>query len=372
MKARKKTILISGASMAGLSTAFWMNKLGYMVTVVEISAKLRTNGTAVDIKGNAVNIIKQMGMLDAFKAQRLQVNLIEFKNDQDITETKIDLNGDRGDVDDQEIEIERGKFLEIVFKSIKNEVEFLFDNQISNLMESENQVSVAFKSGLCRNFDLVIGCDGMHSGVRKLWFGEEREFSQFLGAYFSVTIVDKLLIETNTMQMYNVPGKSIMLNAYNNKTDVIFCFLSEEELIYHYKDHQEQNAIIYNHFKNESWRTRELLQHLASTENFYFDKFCQVKMPSWTKGRVALVGDAAYCASPAAGMGASLALEGAAALAASLQKFNGETEYAFEEYNKILRPFVEEIQAVAEYNIKENFIPRTEEAIRKRNENPGF
>lgn len=90
-------------------------------------------------------------------------------------------------------------------------------------------------------------------------------------------------------------------------------------------------------------------------------------MPLWTKGRVALVGDAGYCASPAAGMGASLSMEGAAALADALQKHNGNFELAFDDYNKKLRPFIEEVQATAELNVRESFIPKTEEAIRKRN-----
>jgi len=371
METKSRTVLISGASMAGLSTAFWLNKIGYKVTVVEIAPKLRTTGTAVDIKGNAINLIKQMGLLEAFEAHRLQVNRVEFKNDQDVTEAEILLNGDNGS-DHEDIEIERGKFIEILFNALANRVEFVFQQQISDLKESGDQVSVKFNNGMCRNFDLVIGCDGMHSGVRKLWFGAENEYSHFLGAYFSVTIVDQLLIENNTMQMFNVPGKSIMLNAYNHKTDIIFCFLSDNELHYNHRDVQQQRKIIDEYFKNEKWNTAELLKHLCAAENFYFDKFCQIKMPLWTKGKVALVGDAAYCASPAAGMGASLALEGAAAIALSLEKFSGNIEPAFQEYNSVLRPLIEEIQRIAEHNIKENFIPRTEEAIRRRNENPGF
>ena len=90
-------------------------------------------------------------------------------------------------------------------------------------------------------------------------------------------------------------------------------------------------------------------------------------MPSWTKGRVALIGDAAYCASAAAGMGASLAINGATVLADALQKHNGNFEAAFQSYNQSFRPFIEEVQARAECNVRENFIPKTEEAIHKRN-----
>ena len=167
--------------------------------------------------------------------------------------------------------------------------------------------------------------------------------------------------------MYNVPDKAITLNAYNNKTDIIFCFFSNKEISYDYRNARQQRKIILEQFAGQSWRTAELLDEMQHSENFYFDKFCQVKMPSWTKGRVALVGDAGYCASPAAGMGASLSMNGAATLADALQKHNGNFESAFQEYDKNLRPFIEEVQATAELNIRESFIPRTEEAIRKRN-----
>jgi 2-polyprenyl-6-methoxyphenol hydroxylase-like FAD-dependent oxidoreductase len=164
-----------------------------------------------------------------------------------------------------------------------------------------------------------------------------------------------------------VPDKAIMLNAYNNKTDIIFCFNSDEEIPYDYRDEAQQRKIILEAFAGQSWRTAELLEEVQQSKSFYFDKFCQIKMPSWTKGRVALVGDAGYCASPAAGMGASLSVSGAGALADALLKHQGNFELAFHDYNQNLRPFIEEVQAIAELNVRENFIPRTEEAIRKRN-----
>jgi 2-polyprenyl-6-methoxyphenol hydroxylase-like FAD-dependent oxidoreductase len=120
-------------------------------------------------------------------------------------------------------------------------------------------------------------------------------------------------------------------------------------------------------FAGTGWRTPELLAEVQRSKTFYFDKLCQMKMPSWTKGRVALVGDAGYCASPAAGRGGSLAIDGAAALADAFQKFPGDFEQAFQEYNSSFRPFVVEIQAAVVDLGLEMLIPRTEEAIRKRN-----
>jgi 2-polyprenyl-6-methoxyphenol hydroxylase-like FAD-dependent oxidoreductase len=198
-------------------------------------------------------------------------------------------------------------------------------------------------------------------------FGDESAYSYFLQNYFSITIVDKLLIEEDTAQIYNVPGKVVMLNAYNNKTDIIFCFHSKKEISYSYRDKEEQRGIILEQFRGEGWRTRELLEEWSRCRDFYFDKMCQIRMSSWTKGRVALVGDAGYCASPAAGMGGSLAIVGASALADAFEKHPGDFEMAFQEYNDSLRPFVEDVQAQAVNFGLEMFVPSSEEALERRN-----
>jgi 2-polyprenyl-6-methoxyphenol hydroxylase-like FAD-dependent oxidoreductase len=363
-----KNVLISGASMAGLSAAYWMNSIGYKVTVVEIANEPRVAGAAVDIKEMAVDAVKRMGIFEKLRAEGLQVEKIEFKNADDVTAGSI-IPGPGADHEtaSDEIEIERDTFVRIMLDELKTDIEFIFNNSITALNETADNMQVTFKDGSQHTFDLVLGCDGIHSAVRKIWFGDEKEYIHFLQAYFSISIANKLLIEQKTMQMYNVPDKAIILNAYNNKTDIIFCFFSEEKIPYDYRNEEEQRKIILDKFSGESWRTAELLTEIKETQRFYFDKFCQIKMPSWTKGRVALIGDAGYCASPAAGMGASLAIIGAAAIADALQKHNGNIESAFLEYNQTLRPFIENIQSLAESNVKESFIPRTEEAIQKRN-----
>ncbi|MFB5763247.1 FAD-dependent monooxygenase [Paenibacillus medicaginis] len=362
----KKNILISGASFAGLSTAYWMNKLGYNVTVIEIAKGLKKGGTPVNIGGNTVDIVKRMGLLDQIQSNKIDMKVMEFRNSDDVTERLVF----REQPVEDEYEIERNVLLNIMFEAVKDDVEFIFGDSISSLKEESDGVIVAFNGGQKRSFDLVFGCDGIHSAVRKFCFGEEVEFSQFLKTYFSITIVDKLLIPENTTQMYNEPGKAVMLNAYNNKTDIVLCFFSEKEIPYDYRNEEQQRNIILNQFSGVGWRTPELLEEVKDSKTFYFDKLCQMKMPSWTKGRVALVGDAGYCASPAAGMGGSLAIDGAAALADAFQKCHGNFELAFQEYNKSFRPFIEEVQANAAISV-EFFIPRTEEAIHARNSQEG-
>ena len=360
-------VLVSGASFAGLSTAYWMNRLGYKVTIVERANELRKGGTPVNIRGNTVDIVKRMELFEQIVANRIMMERLDFKNADDVTEGSILLKKEEDQLTDDECGIERNTLLNVLFDAVKNDVDFVFNDSVSALNEIAGGVQVTFETGPQRVFDLVFGCDGLHSTVRKLWFGDETKYMHFLEQYFSITIVNKLLISENTSQLYNVPGKAVMLNAYNNKTDIIFCFVSEEEIPYDYRDEQQQRKIIRAQFTGESWKTAKLLEEVEKSTTFYFDKLCQIKMPSWTKGRVALVGDAGYCASPAAGMGGSLAIDGADALADAFQKHGGDFALAFQDYNKNLRPFIEEVQAEAVRTGLESLAPRTEEAIRKRN-----
>lgn len=359
----KKNILISGASFAGLSTAYWMNQLGYNVTVVEIGKGLNKGGAPVNIRKNTADILKRMGLLDQIRSNSIPGEGVETKSSNgDTALSDFILKRLEGD----KYEIERDVLLNIMFAAVKDDVEFIFNDSITSLKEESNGVDVNFKWRQKRPFDLVFGCDGIHSVVRKLSFGKEADFSYFLKVYFSTTIVNKLLIQENTTQGYNESDKAVMLNAYNNKTDIVLYFSSEKEIPYDYRNEEQKRNIIFNQLSGTGWRTSELLEEVKKSKNFYFGKMCQIKMPSWTKGRVALVGDAGYCASPAAGMGGSLAIDGAGALADAFQKYHGSYKLAFEEYNKSLRPFIEEVQATAE-KVVELMFPRTKEAIHERN-----
>lgn len=352
---RKNNILISGASFAGLSTAYFMKKRGYNVTVVEIAEGLKKGGTPVNISGNTIDIVKRMGLFDQIQSNSITMEVMEYKNSNDITE-KLDFI-QKENIAKGNYEIERDVLLDIMYEAVQDDVEFMFGDSIASLKEEDNRVNIAFKGGHKRTFDLVFGCDGIHSSLRKYCFGLESEFTHFLKTYFSITTVDKLLIRENTVQIYKEPGKVIMLNAYNKKTDIVLFFFSEKEIPYDYRNEEQQRDIILNQFSGLGWRTPELLEEVKKTDNFHFDKMCQMKMPSWTKGRVALVGDAGYCASPAAGMGGSLAIDGAAALDDAFQKYAGNYELAYQEYNKRFRPFIEAVQATAENNVSTQVLP---------------
>jgi 2-polyprenyl-6-methoxyphenol hydroxylase-like FAD-dependent oxidoreductase len=373
--ANGKKVLISGASIAGLSTAYWLSKLGYHVKVVELAAQPRLGGAAINVQGEALASAKRMGIFEQLKAHRLPPSQLAFTSTDDVPESSslpepselLHADND-GEAEIEEVEIERDKLVTILLDALPSQVSFLFNNRITRLAETADAMHVTFAQGAPGTFDLVFGCDGLHSGVRKLWFGHESEYSCFLQHYASLTIVNRLLLPPNTAQLYNTPGKAVLLNTYNGKTDIIFWFFAETELVYDYHDAAQQQAIVQQQFAGQGWRTPELLAAVAEAGISYFDKFSQIKMPAWSKGRVALVGDAAYCASPAAGIGASLAMSGAAAVAEALAMHEGHFEAAFQTYQQGLQSFAEEVQATAATMLNTFFVPKTEAAIRTRNE----
>ena len=279
-----KKALVAGASFAGLSSAYWLCELGYDVTIVEIAPALRTGGTAVNIGGNTFDIAKRMGIYDAIRANRLNLQRWEMKNIEGVTERERVVRAPGAPPPEHEYEIERNVLLNILLAALNGRSKIVFGDSIASLAETASGVDVTFTKKARDSFDLVLGCDGVHSGVRKLWFGEEARFSRYLGAYFSITIVDKLLIERDTAQMVNVPDKVIMLNAYKNSTDIIFLFAVDEELPYD-RDESRQRAMINAQFAGMGWRARELLEEIAASTSFYFDKISQIRMPAWSKGR---------------------------------------------------------------------------------------
>jgi 2-polyprenyl-6-methoxyphenol hydroxylase-like FAD-dependent oxidoreductase len=231
MELSDKKVLVSGASIAGLSTAYWMNKIGYEVTVIEMASQPRTEGAAFNLSGIAVDVARRMGILDQLKLNRLNVEKIEFKNADDVTEGSMSLHNEGEELSDDDIEIERYRFIGVLLKELENDVEFIFSDSITELNETKDDIRVTFKKASERAFHLVLGCNGAHSAVRKVWFGPESQFSHFLNAYFSITTLNELLIKQKTMQMYNVPDKGVTLNAYNNKTDVIFVFFPKKKFL---------------------------------------------------------------------------------------------------------------------------------------------
>lgn len=358
----KKQVLISGASFAGLTLAYWLNKFGYEVTVVEIGKELRKGGSPIDVRGEALNVVKEMGILEKIKAKEFihDTEIVNSENETLVNFSINDFDEYRGD-----IEINRFDLAEILYDVVpKNEVEFLFDNGIETLNQGENSIEATFKNGIKRNFDFVFGADGTHSIVRKLVFGDEENFSKFFGVYFAFAEANHIETDRarNTGIIYREVGKQAVLYQFQNSVNAILMFLSPK-LNWDYRNHEQHKQILKEAFGNDTnWKIPEILDTMLNSDNLYFDEVCQIHMPAWTKGRVALVGDAAYAPSFFTGMGTTLAILGAKKVVDSLVSSNGDYNAAFAKYNETYRPFVENIQARLTRGLKAQ-LPETEEEL---------
>src|ERR1700761_2583016 len=341
-------VLVSGASFAGLATAYWMNRLGYRVTVIEAAAELRKGGTPVDIEGETVDILERMGMFDAVRAKALPPRAFEFKDAEDHTLGGFGLDTGPDAPPRTRFEIHRDDLLEILFAGIDGAVELLFGRSIEKLDDEPDGAVVTLNDGSRRAFALVFGCDGNRSNTRKLVFGDDKNFTYFMGGYVYLKVVRVTdILAPNVSEVFSVPGRTVMLNGYDDRTDIGLAFRTEGEIEYDYRDRAQQRAMIHDHFDGLGWKTPAALKHVDTDDDFYFDRINQIRMPCWSKGRVALVGDAGYCVSPVAGMGGSMAIIGAGRLADALERHGADYPAAFQDYHDKLHGFVDEVQTRA-------------------------
>jgi 2-polyprenyl-6-methoxyphenol hydroxylase-like FAD-dependent oxidoreductase len=340
-----RTVLISGASFAGLATAFWMHRLGWSVTVVDIASGIRLGGTPVNIRLGTVGILERMGLLEEVRARHLAMEVTELDAPDHVMQAFA--GGDEGDAPAEEYEIERDALLQLMHGLVRDRVAFLIGDSITALEEGPDAIVATFRSGKREAFDLVLGCDGLHSNVRGLWFGPESDYARFLGAYGSIAILDRPMRQELTSAIRGDGRRLLAVNTYNGKTDIIMMFGSTDGRLSEVRDKDAQRALLVREFEGMGSDTAALLDEVAQAGHFYLGALMQVRMPAWSRGRVGLVGDAAYCPSPAAGMGGSLAIDGAMALAEAFEAHGTDHAAAFAAYETSLRPFVEKVQGNA-------------------------
>ncbi len=342
-------VLVSGASFAGLASAFWLHRLGYKVTVIEVASGLRKGGTPVDIEGETIGILQRMGMFEAVRAKALPARAFEFKDAEDRTLGGFGIEAGQGGPPRERFEIRRDDLLEILFAGIDGKVELSFGRSIKQLEDGPDAVTVTFDNGTQRDFALVFGCDGNRSNTRRMAFGDEKDFSYFMGGYVYLKVAPVTgILPANVSQVYSVAGCTAMLNGYEDRTDIGLAFRSKGEIDYDYRDRAQQRRMIHDHFDGLGWKIPALWEHVDADDEFYFDRINQIRMPQWSKGRIALVGDAGYCVSPVAGMGGSMAIIGAGRLADALEAHGADYAAAFQDYHDKLQAFVDGVQDKAD------------------------
>lgn len=360
----KRTVLISGAGIAGLTLGYWLNTYGFDVTIIEISSSPRKGGSPIDIRADALQVAKSMGILEIIKNKQIHTEAISFVGK--TGKVKVVTRPPKGNKNKEpDIEIQREDLTGILYGLIKNDITFTFNDSIELLKQNDTGVEVTFKNGNKHRFDFVIGADGQHSAVRKIVFGTEDEFTKYLGMYVSVVEVQEKPGKINHTLLYNSPGKIAGISQYDAKTYLFFAFHSPR-LNYDYHNKEQQRKLLMNTYNNQRWLVPELLRFIQTSDNIYFDSVSQIRMSKWTKGRVSLIGDAAHCAAFLSGMGSSLAMTGARILAEELFSAADNYQAAFQQYENRHKPVVEKIHASVPFTAG-MFIPKSHVGIGLRN-----
>ncbi|GAA3205584.1 FAD-dependent monooxygenase [Nonomuraea roseoviolacea] len=342
------SVLVSGAGIGGPVLAYWLARHGFDVTIVERATAPRRGGQAVDLRGAAVTVAERMGVLEQVLARRthmLGMSMVDRDGNEIMRTTERTVSAGRLDGDD--VEIMREDLVAIV-TAAAGDAETIHGDSIATLEQDAGGVDVTFERGDRRRFDYVVGADGLHSNVRALAFGEESRFVRHLGMYVSIFSAPNFL-DLDRWQIWYREGDAGygVYSAPGNATIRVNAGFGAGPLAYDHRDVEAQKRMIEEHCSALGWETPRLMKAMWEAEDFYFDAMAQVHMDRWSAGRVTLLGDAGYCASPLSGQGTSLAMVGAYVLADEL---GADPRGAFDRYEERMREFVRLNQELATEN----------------------
>ncbi|OBG85305.1 FAD-dependent oxidoreductase [Mycobacterium sp. E802] len=344
-------VLISGASISGPVLAYWLSRHGFDVTVVERSPALRkTGGHAVDLFRPAMEISERMGVLPEIMSHATGTTRLVVHRPGASRPAELDYLKLIGAMSDRHVEIMRDDLSEIYYRAGRDDVEYLFGDTITTISPDGD---VTFEHNGSRRFDVVVGADGLHSGVRRLTFGDNIS-ENFLGGYLSVVSVPKNMARDGEMSGYFKPGHMAGIYTADHLDDAraVFIFRPDRPLDFDYRDVERHKAALRAAFAGTSTEVDRWLDEVPRTPTFYFDAITQLEMTSWSRGRVTLVGDAGYCPGPAVGGSTSLAVYGAYVLAAEMVRAGDDHAAAFAAYERTMRGPVEGSRKLARVNAK--------------------
>lgn len=337
--------MISGLGIAGPTLAFWLKAGGFEPTLIEHAPQLRTGGYVIDFWGLGYDIAERMGLRDEIERIGYHVRDMRVVDDSGKRISGFDVDIFRELTNGRYVTLGRSDLSRLLFEKSACASEVMFDDEIVGLEDREEGVSVQFKHGRARQFDLVVGADGLYSQVRRLVFGPQHQFEKKLGYAFAAFEVSGYQPrDEDVYVMYTRPGRSLgRFTMRENRTLFMFVIATGADALPETLDGQKE--LLSGLFADDKWECPRILDALKDTQELYFDRVSQIQMPAWSRGRVALVGDAAFCPSLLAGQGSALAMTSAYVLAGELAKAGGRHEVAFRDYEAYLRAYIGKKQA---------------------------
>ncbi len=340
-----RRILITGASVAGSAAACLLGQNNFDVTVVERTPEFRDGGQNIDVRGVGRDVLRRMGLEQTALDQGTGEEGTVWVDEQGRETARFATDELDGDGPTAEMEILRGDLARLLYDAAQDYASFRFGDHVTSVAEKADTVVVNLASGASEHYDALIVAEGVGSATREMLFAGENDprWMDMTIAYFTIPRTDG---DDRMWRWYNAPGKrSVSLRPDRHGTTRAMLSLAKEAEGEQDWDVERQKAFLRERFADAGWETPRILAGMADTDDFYFDVLRQVRMPRWSTGRVVLTGDAAWCATPLAGIGATLALTGAYVLTKELARHDSASA-AFEAYEQHMRPMVEDRQGV--------------------------
>ncbi|KAL8636628.1 MAG: hypothetical protein Q9228_005995 [Teloschistes exilis] len=352
-------VLISGGGIAGPTLAWFLAKAGAQVTVFEKSHELPPHGQGIDITGSAITVIKKMGLLDEVRRLNTTEKGTQFIDPQGRPFAPFPLNGGAGVSFTNELEIIRGDLAKLLYDATENDanVSYRFGVTVKEVVSNDDSiVQVETSDGEMQEFDLLVAADGQWSKLRKQCFPPESIQVIDKGMNVAYWTVPRSPSDNDWWNIYLAGrGRIISLRpdphgSTRTMLDLMPCNDTQKR---EWQEASEggrkvQQELLRREFADAGWQAQRVLDCMDQSPDFYFHPLHQIKMTKWSNNRVICLGDTAFAPTPLTGMGTSMAIIGAYCLAGELSKLsNGQhPSEAFEAYESVLRPFVEEVQKI--------------------------
>lgn len=335
--------VISGASIAGLSAAFWLRRAGWRVTVIERANAFRDGGQNVDVRGIAREVLTRMGLFDAVKAQNTTEMGTVLVTSTGKVRAELPFGGEDGAT--AELEVLRGDFARTILDHLPDGVEFIYGDTIAEVSDVLDAVDISTVGGLSLRADLLVIAEGVRSATRDRLFGDVVDQKE-LGVNMVFGTIPRTPTDDNRWRWYNaIGGRQIHLRPDNYGTiRAILAYSRGEDL--KGLDRAGALSVVRARYQNAGWEASRILDAFDTSDDVYIDQLTQVRMSTWHRGRVVMAGDAGWCVTPMGGGGASLALTSGYVLAAYLSTNPHDLETALTSYEKWLRPLVDDVQSL--------------------------
>ncbi|MEO9169434.1 MAG: FAD-dependent monooxygenase, partial [Aestuariivirga sp.] len=333
-----KKVLISGGGIAGLTLGILLKEKGWEPTVIERDAEMRSEGYIIDFAGTGWDVAERMGLISELQKIIYPIEALTYVDKHGEAYVSLSIVSVKKALDGKYTYLRRSDLERVLFERAQAVgLVVRFATTIQTLKDNETEVIVTFNTGVTESYGLVFGTDGAHSRVRDLVFGPEQQFDRFLGYYVAAFHLEGYQGNiANALAIYEEPNRAFWAYSLGkNKLSVVYIFRHEN---IGYVPPQQRVALLQEVYRGAEWKTQELLTQVDATAPLFFDSATQIVMPSWSKGRIALLGDACACLTLLAGQGSHMAMAEAYVLARELERHNGDHKAAFATYELKLKP----------------------------------